>query len=404
MRTAGRFLALISTLIATVTSAIAQDAYVLSQEMEGKAAIYISPLDGLAMIVDGGRGEALTARGSDGARIIDELLTSRRLECLMFVCSHPHRDHVEGIRNFVLKDARLVQVPKLVFVAAGEKNVNSLHALFLGQHKNFPRDRVVFENAENRDAISLHIRGEFMRARNVVYRPRDHAGEHGRAIVCEIELSDPRGRRTTIADFDDADTDAIDAWRKSEASQPSDQSRADTHQRNHHRVMIVSHHGSRNPGLGSIPSSLRGQTAIIPVNVNNRFGHPHPSVALELVKQMGTESVFYTGIDGTVRVTPAGVSPLRRRAQRDLVLSNHWERELRRVEARIRSLMSEPESPARTTRLAALSAIKEQIRGLRSEYHMGYPHGRRWVSLRSEARMRERAARAVDRVRSRGHR
>jgi competence protein ComEC len=62
-------------------------------------------------------------------------------------------------------------------------------------------------------------------------------------------------------------------------------------------LLKVSHHGSADPGLPALLSTLRPRAAVIEVGAHNPYGHPAASTLRAL---RGTR-VYRTDRDGTVR-------------------------------------------------------------------------------------------------------
>ena len=72
-------------------------------------------------------------------------------------------------------------------------------------------------------------------------------------------------------------------------------------------VMKVAHHGSEDPGLSDLLTTVRPEAAVIEVGRGNRFGHPHPAT-LKALATAGVE-VHRTDEDGDVVLTAPDRSP-----------------------------------------------------------------------------------------------
>ena len=72
------------------------------------------------------------------------------------------------------------------------------------------------------------------------------------------------------------------------------------------RLLKVSHHGSRDPGLTALLAELRPQLAVIEVGAGNPYGHPAPAT-LSALRGTGVP-VMRTDRDGSVRVDVAAGS------------------------------------------------------------------------------------------------
>ena len=64
-------------------------------------------------------------------------------------------------------------------------------------------------------------------------------------------------------------------------------------------VLKVAHHGSEDPGLPALLTSVRPQVAVIPVGPNS-YGHPTPQAVAAL--RAAVPRVYRTDRDGTVRL------------------------------------------------------------------------------------------------------
>ena len=71
-------------------------------------------------------------------------------------------------------------------------------------------------------------------------------------------------------------------------------------------ILKVAHHGSRTSTSAEFLSVVDPQVAIISVENDNRFGHPHPEILSRLIQRVGKDKLFLTSESGTIEFISDG--------------------------------------------------------------------------------------------------
>jgi len=290
--------ALVLALALTATPALAQDAFVLSQEREGTATVYVSADSKLAMIVDGGKKGGLTSPRIEGQSTL-QYLRGRNVEELVLVCSHPHDDHAAGLREIIKNDPLIREFKQIRFVESGYPFEESLYSLFRAQHPDFPADRLMSHSARNANALAEAVRGQGITASNFVYDPGAATTPHGNAIISHITLSDGTSSRV-IVDFDDADSKLVKRW--------ADWAKLDPATRRPDIVLMPHHCSDLTDVSPLLDKSIRPKEGIATANGRNGYLHPGPKNMRRWTDTLGVGNVRVTGDSGTIRITPTGVA------------------------------------------------------------------------------------------------
>ena len=278
------------------TTAHALTVVYLALQGDGTASV---SLDGkVAYLADGGRaGE----RGIKSALVqgvpVAKYLEDNGVKTVIVSCSHPHADHMDGLKDLIAQGA--LSKFELHFVDAftpGEysKTLAALHEKVTGKSANYV-------NAIGVNAFKNLPKGESLTASNYVYDAATVGGtDHDSAMIMQYDFGAGKDRQRVV-DFDDASTRLVEHWAA------------------HNEVvhtLVVPHHGSSNNKLTAILDKKEKfglKRVIFTANRFNRYGHPEPKVLLEFIQKLGPESVFITdseigrnvaiGSDGTVMVT-----------------------------------------------------------------------------------------------------
>jgi competence protein ComEC len=246
----------------------------------------IPPPRGLAIsFLDVGQGDAtllqdrehaiLVDTGPPGAPIVDRLRAAGVTRLDVLVITHAQLDHEGGA------PAVLAAFP-VALVLDGRDGVRSPETAAVGAAVARRHVREVTPEA-----------GEVVRAGRLALRvlwphrepPSVHAGAdpNQRAIVAEARVG--RLRVFLPADAESDVTAGLDVPRVD--------------------VLKVAHHGSADFGLPSLLERLHPRLAVIEVGGHNPYGHPTPQ-ALRALRAV--PSVYRTDRDGTVRITPRGLT------------------------------------------------------------------------------------------------
>ncbi len=278
--------------------ALAQEFYGLPLTMPGQATVSIDRSSSTAYIVDLGKyqdGKTMML----GDRPLLDALADAHVKRLVFVCSHPHSDHMGGIRalfevprSFFNDDA--LTGPRFESVTVVENAVqNSLTKLLREKLPSQTTLRVQRLNAASTNALAeVSSPSDEVYVETLPYTPREKAGPHGRTIVTRTVL----GRSHSIVDFDDADSHVI---RDVVTSLEQRGIR-------HIDSFVVPHHGSAAHDIAPI-MELEPRYAIVSVNPANQYLHPSPEIVIQLIEKLGADHVVFTGCTTGAEFGPTGL-------------------------------------------------------------------------------------------------
>jgi beta-lactamase superfamily II metal-dependent hydrolase len=277
-------------------------AHFLALKGEGSASVVIDDATETAYITDGGKGKASGIQGAaiDGERVLDYLL-GQQVKRLVITCSHPHSDHMGGLRAAV-RSSKIKSFDELVFIdndyerrerarlnEAGEETAQkreSLVTIYENKWGKGGKPPVTYRSAFGKNAFEgLARKGAEVLVSNFAYDPkRIGKNIHDEAVVTQYDLSDGVNS-IRMVDFDDASTALVDTW---VGGPPPPKV----------NVLVVPHHGSANNNISEILSrseDLGLRDVIIPVNLDNQYNHPDPEVLRGLLERFRPEHVFLTG-------------------------------------------------------------------------------------------------------------
>ncbi|SNV22334.1 ComEC family competence protein [Dermatophilus congolensis] len=237
---------------------------------------------------DVGQGDALVVRGDDRAstvlvdtgrdpRLIDACLDALDVQHLAaVVLTHYDSDHVAGLSGVVAGR----KVERLVVSAAAEARGRPAQITRIIQSAQIPVETWVMGNEGVWGGLRL---------RTVWPRSEHSASSNDGSLVLTAEAG---GMRVLL--LGDAEEAATAAVRR--ALEGSGQLGS-------FDVVKVSHHGSAHVAAG-LYSDLRAAVAVISVGAQNTYGHPAPSVMVDL--QRSGASVWRTDEAGTVLMHVSG--------------------------------------------------------------------------------------------------
>lgn len=299
----------LALLLLLALGAAAQVAHYLAVEGEGTASVVLEaskPQNGqTAYVTDGGKGGRLGLGGASiGGKGILQYLLDQGVTRLVITCSHPHSDHMDGLKAAV-RDPKIQEFKEIIFVDNGYDKAQSLASYYRKAWGNRSRPAVSYSSAANRDAFAgLPKTGARLRVSNFRYDPseippsRGEAPIHGRSIITEYELMGP-GQALRVVDLDDASTPLIAKWAGQKPPPKVN-------------VLISAHHGSIKNDVSPIldrPDNFGLRHIIFTANLENHHDHPSPEVLLRVLKELGPDRVSITGsaIGQNVEITPQGV-------------------------------------------------------------------------------------------------
>jgi beta-lactamase superfamily II metal-dependent hydrolase len=282
----------------------AQDLTYLPLQRPGQASVAVDRARQIAFVIDLGADRQGTELLFEGEPLLDRL-EKLGVRQIVFSCSHPHADHMGGIkalfadaRNF-LRDGpdgkKLARFDAITVVDDIVVTPTSSRPLFTQLSATLGRKspvKVAYERAAGRNAFAaLSAVNNAVFIENIPYTPASAAGVHGRSLVTRIVL----GGRYSILDFDDADSAVI---KQVVSTLKSREVTID--------AFVVPHHGSAYHEIAPI-LELSPKSAIITVNPRNRYGHPAPTILRELMSRLQPENVLFTGSIGRIELGPSGI-------------------------------------------------------------------------------------------------
>lgn len=304
MRTSRNSRPVLMTLVLGLLLVAAQVAYAgdltyLALQREGQASVAIDKKKKAAYIIDLGRGGDGDQVKLENLPLLDRL-EQLGIENLFFVCSHPHSDHMGGIRA-------LFRRPRVFFRDDGLtnprfKSINVIddgvsNTLYLELQRSLAKNTLIKTrhlSATNRNAFAgISARADDVYIETIPYPVPTKAGPHGRAVITYIQL----GQKQIIVDFDDAESAAI------QKAVDMLTARGETEI----TTFVAPHHGSRYHDVSPVVELLHPKRVIIAVNPENRYGHPSPPILLKLIETLGKENVLFTGSMQNVVLDDDGV-------------------------------------------------------------------------------------------------
>jgi hypothetical protein len=220
---------------------------------------------------------------------------------LFFVCSHPHSDHMGGIRalfrqpRVFFKDGQLT-TPRFKSINVIDDGVSN--TLYLELQRSLANNTLIKTSrlsATNRNAFAgISTKADDVYIETIPYPVTAKSGPHGRAVITYIQL----GQKQIIVDFDDAESAAI------QKAVNTLTARGETEI----TTFVAPHHGSRYHDISPVIELLHPKRVIIAVNPENRYGHPSPPILLKLMQVLGKENVIFTGSVQNVVLDDDGVN------------------------------------------------------------------------------------------------
>lgn len=281
----------------------AQEITFLALNRPGQGSIAIDHQKHTAYITDLGKAGDGNKAFLDQKPLLDRL-AELGVSNLVFTCSHPHSDHMGGIRAlfeqpsvFFTDESRTVARFDSITVIDDEmpKGESLFNILTQSLGKNtLLRTRHI--SAQNHNVFAdISHEGDDIFIENIPYSAREGASGHGRSVVTHVVLG---GNYSTV-DFDDADSEVVHDSISKLSSKRIDS-------------FVVPHHGSAFHDIAPILAlEPKPTSAIIAVNARNPYGHPAPEILLQLMNSLGPGNVYFTGSVDQVTVTPNGIQHAR---------------------------------------------------------------------------------------------
>lgn len=238
---------------------------------QGDAVLIVTP-DKATALVDGGPDPRQTAT------LVDSLLPLEGLRMDIGVLTHRHADHASGILGLA-REARFEQVlapPPL----PGEDVAwrAELEALGVEVEEGFRGMTVMLGNDAILEVLNPPLPLHFGTSSDL----------NNNSLVLRLTYAETSA--LLMADlFTDAEYGLLDAG----FDLASD-------------VLKVGHHGSGTSTSPELLAAVAPAAAAVPVDAENRFGHPSPEVMERLAETVGPEQVYTTAEDGCIGFTSDG--------------------------------------------------------------------------------------------------
>lgn len=317
-----------------LSSAYAQRAIFLAIQGDGTASVVIDSSRKAAWITDGGRGgrSGIVGARIDGMPVLKYLM-ERGVKTLAITCSHPHDDHMGGLKALVADP--LIRNFQLRFVDNGISEQDRLFAIYeKAVGADFAAAHAKYESAANRNAFVDFATGSAgdIEVSNFQYDATSvGGGVHDTSVLMQYKIKGTPPRK--VVDFDDASTELINTWVASGGT-------AD--------AIVYPHHGSRNNSIDGVLAKRRAigvRDVVITVNRQNRFLHPSSEKLLEMLRTFQPEHIFITDSDlgENVTIDRNGVSDGRSKGDHIARLRDFIEARIQMHSAAVRKLLTVPE-------------------------------------------------------------
>lgn len=250
-------------------------------------------------------------------RSITSELFRRRVDRLVFVCSHPHSDHLQGLIRLVSSDTNIKKFKNIAFVDSGyperegggpKRLITHYRTGVIGKDFSAPRPEYFSTRRKNAFATISKATDNVV-VQNFVYSQENlNSGIHGESIILNITLQD-ESQSLRIVDFDDAKDDLVNRWIEWAKEDLANRKPS---------VLVLPHHGSTSNNIDNLLTNpLRPSSIIISANSNNRFLHPAAKNLAKSFGVVGIQNVYIIGADGNIHIFPSGVQ-VRRKQDRHL--------------------------------------------------------------------------------------
>ncbi|MCO5177730.1 MAG: MBL fold metallo-hydrolase [Thermomicrobiales bacterium] len=244
---------------------------------QGLSAAVVTP-SGHAMVIDGGR---------SGERVRQELLPFLRahdVETLDYVVmTHPDQDHVGGLPALL----EAMTVSAWVDPVIPTSNQSYERALDLVVQKNI-------EAIRGRRGMQLDlgpdVSVELLWPEDPLTLSPGDQGDNNSSIVTKITYGD-------VSFLITGDAEAPAERRMIELETDEDL---------HSTFLVVGHHGSASSSSAAFLDAVSPEVALIPVGLNNQYGHPADEVIQRL--RLRNIQIYRSDLDGRIEITTDGTT------------------------------------------------------------------------------------------------
>ena len=238
--------------------------------------ILVQAPSGKTMLIDGGGARGQEASGYDvGREVVLPALLARRVRKIdMLVITHPHQDHIGGLKAVVdAVPVKLVLDPELKDDSAEYRELKA----------EIRRKKIPVRRATEGQQISLGdgIRLEVLNPPTPRLEGTD-ADANNNAVV--MRLTDGPLSMLFAGDIERTGAQRVARWGKAVES----------------TVLKVPHHGSAGSAIPEFLGAVRPKLAVISVGAHNEYGHPSQEMLDEL-NRVGAQ-VMRTDRDGAVTI------------------------------------------------------------------------------------------------------
>ena len=240
---------------------------------QGDAIVVVSP-GGRHIVVDGG------LEPTNAVRVLGSRLPFWDRSVELAVLTHPHSDHVTGLTE-VLRRYRVDHIL--------EREVEYDSPAYAEWRGAVSNEGAKVTQAQSGqviafdDGLRLQVLGPPERLRSGTSSDVDNA-----SVVLRLEYGEVRFLLTG------------DIFIEAERLLVTEGAPIDSD------VLKVPHHGSRTSSSGAFLARVSPAAAVISVDTEDRFVHPHPEVASALTHLVGEDRLFLTGERGTVEFITDG--------------------------------------------------------------------------------------------------
>lgn len=242
---------------------------------QGASVVVIAP-DGTTMVVDAG------ASGDRVEAIVIPYLEENGVtEIDYLVATHPHQDHIGGMPRL------LDRMPVLNFVDPAIPTTNQTYGHTLERVMEYDVNPILARKGGTLD-MGSEVQAELLWPREPFLIDEGEPAINDNSMVVKVTMGDVSFLIT--GDIEQPAEELI------VESTTNDDLQSD--------VLVVPHHGSSSSSTAELLDTVSPSVAVIPVGLNNQYGHPHDE-SMQRLRFRGI-SVHRTDLDGTVEIITDG--------------------------------------------------------------------------------------------------
>lgn len=298
-------LSVLLALLLGIKPAISASGKIFNTIRPGAMSAYISTDENKAILIDGGQ----DGPGQQDTESLVKKFLEQGIKHLQIVCSHPDKDHIQGLAE-VVRGKSILQFESLTIVEdasiVGEK---SLYKLFNKVHEGQLRDRLDYWPMGSNEPNGVKRFSEGQLEWRAIWAGENSVSPdpHEHAIVSVLIIRDPEDQnsQTIVYEFDDV----TEAGRR----RVHEQLKAALASANQNPTIILNmpHHGAATQRTDDIFELVKGMNNVVAVfsaNSKNQYSHPSQSELMQAIKRLGLTKTYVTGFHGTIDITSKGVA------------------------------------------------------------------------------------------------